>query len=493
MIGPARTLIIATAEGREPDAVRSEIERAASLGADVVEVRFDRWGRSDWARMGGLFPSPIPLLATLRSRTEGGEGPDDSSERAAWRHLVREQPFAYIDREWNRDPSLADEAKPRPDLVEVNSIHESAGADSVLALAHLAELSGMKGIAKVVFAASVDEVLGRLVPHLPAAPSGGYVVHTTGPSGSLLRAWSRRLGMAAVFSTGSGVGVEPSQLPLDRIVPFLQAPPDAPIFAVVGRPILHSLSPALHHRWMRALGHVGLYITLEIGDEGEFHRSARILFERGFRGLNVTHPLKASALGVADSIGESARECGCANMLTFTGGRIEAENTDLLAISLRFEELERSGDWDGTEVLVVGSGGAACAALAAARERGTRAIVLARSPARAGAVAAEFGAGLADDSAPRVAGLVVHCTPAGHPEAGDLAVPLRPWVGHETYVLDFVYGTAATGVADLARAAGGRYEDGIRLLAYGAAASYGRWWNCTIPHSLVRDAAEGEA
>ncbi|EQD68705.1 protein containing Shikimate dehydrogenase substrate binding protein, partial [mine drainage metagenome] len=138
---------------------------------------------------------------------------------------------------------------------------------------------------------------------------------TTGPSGPLLRALGARLGAAWVYArlptkAADDPPVEATQLPVDDLLRFFEAGPDAPLFALLGRPVAHSISPRLHGGWMRRAGRAGLYLPLEIGTADELAVVVRRLPALGFRGANVTHPWKEAALGIAVRATASARDAG---------------------------------------------------------------------------------------------------------------------------------------------------------------------------------------
>src|SRR3954447_1378710 len=99
--------------------------------------------------------------------------------------------------------------------------------------------------------------------------------------------------------------------------------------AVLGHPVSHSRSPAMQTAALEALGLGGewSYEAIDV-DPAEFGARARALPDEGFVGVNVTIPHKAAALAVADRASAAAQEIGAANTLSFSGGRIQAENTD---------------------------------------------------------------------------------------------------------------------------------------------------------------------
>ncbi|MCI4339886.1 MAG: type I 3-dehydroquinate dehydratase [Thermoplasmata archaeon] len=491
---PAVPVIIASLPSSSLAEARRDIGVAAEAGADVAEVRFDRWSVEERRRTADLFPSPLPLLATLRSTAEGGGGPDDAGARRAWREQVLSLPFAWIDLEFDRD--LAGPFPSEGAVTWVVSSHLPAGTSAASVHARLDAGSPVPSIAKVVVPETVGETLGSLLSDLPPAGASRRIVLTTGPSGPLLRAWSRRLGFAAVYgslprSAGGAPPVEASQIPVDRLRRYLPHEPSPPLFAVIGRPVAHSRSPDLHHYWMEAEGRRGLYIALEFQSESELADAIGPLVRGGFRGLNVTHPFKEAALRLSTRAGPGAEACGCANTLTFTDGEIEAENTDLLAILRRLEDLKRGGRWDGHDLVVAGTGGAARATLAAARSLGVHATVLGRHVERTQQLADAFSATAGDAAHAAPTSVLVHATPVGRRGAGPLHVPLGPWLGERTHLLDFVYRAEDPTVPDLARRHGASYEDGRRLLGYAAAASFEIWWG-TSPSPTLIDAAVRE-
>ena len=476
--------LIVTLPARSVAEAREQVEEAAASGADLAEVRFDRFDPEEIRRAEKLFPSPLPLIATLRSRIEGGEGPDSPEERVPLLRSFARLPFRWIDLEADRDRPDDLALPPAERLGRILSTHRLGPVDPAEWARWVRGPTPPGTVRKVVIDASVGVALRELIPALPPVADASAVAHTTGASGPLLRALARRCGFPMVYaalpegheSGPSRRAVEPSQIPVDRLRRFFSAGERAPLFAIVGHPVGHSKSPGLHARWMRRLDRLGLYVALDLASEAEFVDSLPALAEWGFRGLNVTHPWKRAALAVATEVGPGARACGVANCLTLRGSEIEAENTDLTAILRRMEELLRDGSWDGRSVSVVGTGGAARATLAAARTLRVPARVYGRSPDHVESVARAF------EAEPRAAhgaepdGLVVHATDVGRSGARALDLALSPLLRPGSHVIDWVYDADPPCVRDEARRAGATYEDGARLLVYQAAASFGIWW-----------------
>jgi shikimate dehydrogenase len=495
----ARPLLIATLPGRTVSVTRAQAAEARAAGADIAEVRLDRWTAGERERVHELFPTPIPLLATLRSRVEGGEGPNDPDERSRTFERLAKLPFEGVDLEFARDRSVLDRLPSGRPPLRIASVHLPEGTPSSEVSQRLRAELPTGTVRKVVLPASIRTVLRELLPVLPPAGDGPRVLLTTGASGALLRAWAFRLGYPYVFASlppgrnGAAPGsVEASQIPVDRMHAFLEGGPSAPLFALAGHPVAHSQSPYLHDRWMRAAGVAGLYVALDIESEEEFVESLPVLAEGGFRGVNVTHPWKSVALASASQVGRAAEVCAVANCLTFRGEEVEADNTDLSAILRRLEEYRSDGRWMGRELAIVGAGGAAAATLAAARELNAEAFVVARDPEEATPIAARFGGTLLDRRELRPFDLVVHATPVGRSESGSLDVPIDRLLSHGGHLLDWVYAPESAEVREAANRAGAAYEDGWRLLVYQAAASFGLWWGAEpSPEEIESTAREG--
>ncbi len=489
-----RPRLVATIAARTLRDARREIRAAAREGAEIAEIRWDRLPEGSWDHREELAGAALPLWAAYRSRAEGGAGVSERRRRQEILTALAGPPFDFLDLEYRRDlPAgaalagrLAAPGAPRP----VVSYHGEAAPGGPAPL--VAEMAREGAIVKVVLAADTEDFLDRVLPGWPPGPLGRSVVLTTGGSGAILRAGARRLGLGYVFArSGSAAeAVEPAQLPVAPMRWFLDGPADAPLFAVVGRPVGRSRSPELHYRWMRRAGLRGLYSAIEIGSPGGLARALPFFARSGYRGLNVTAPLKRAAFELADRREPSAAGAGAANTLTFREGRTVAANTDVAAL-LQWTE-ERLGPGGGRRRwTVLGAGGAARAALAAARAAGGTAEVRARDGARARTLAREFGAETPVGAGPR-AEILIQATPAGTAGAGPLAISTEGLLGPDTWVLDLVYDPVDRSLADRARRAGARYEEGGRVLLLQAAASFAIWWGRPPPGGIGTEPGTAE-
>ena len=143
-------------------------------------------------------------------------------------------------------------------------------------------------------------------------------------------------------------------------------------FALIGHPVAHSISPELHQAAYESLGAAHSYEKLDCPDEPAVRREVEALRRGELAGINVTVPWKRLALALADRRHELAAQIGAANVLVREAdGAIVAYNTDALALA---EEL--GGRAPPRSVAIIGSGGAARAAVAASRSLGADRIAV---------------------------------------------------------------------------------------------------------------------
>ncbi len=265
---------------------------------------------------------------------------------------------------------------------------------------------------------------------------------------------------------------------------------------VIGWPVTHSLSPAMHNAAFAALGLAGWrYDLLPIPPDilGPGLRTLRD--EGGYLGVNVTVPLKEAVLAHIrpDAL---AQALGAANTIDFRSDT--ATNTDVggLIEDLRANDIAL----DGARALVIGAGGAARAAVYGLAQAGAEVLVANRTPERAQAMLAALAlnAGLRgaaavtfEQAAAAAPALLVNCTPAGMWPRVDGC----PWPDGVPFpagaaVYDMVYRPARTRLMALAEAAGGRAVGGLGMLARQGAAAFTLWTGQAAPVEVMLAAAQ---
>jgi shikimate dehydrogenase len=256
---------------------------------------------------------------------------------------------------------------------------------------------------------------------------------------------------------------------------------------VLGHPVGHSRSPAIHNAAYAELGLDWHYVRLPVPPE-LFEETVRGLPASGYRGANVTIPHKLAALALADSAGPAAQAVGAANTLTFAEGRIEAENTDAGGL------LDAIGrPVEGMRALVLGAGGAGRAAAWALREAGAAEVsVWNRTPARASALAEDLG--VAHVERPGATDLLVNATSVGLDPATAEADALDQLglAGRDpaALVVDLVYRDGGpTPLQAWAERGGAEVVDGREVLVRQGARSFELWTGRPAPLAVMRAAA----
>jgi shikimate dehydrogenase len=263
---------------------------------------------------------------------------------------------------------------------------------------------------------------------------------------------------------------------------------------LIGDPVIHSLSPAMHNAAFAALDLDYTYLAFRV-DGRNVDLALAGLKVLGARGLNVTVPHKTTVLPFLDAMSPDAQRIGAVNTIVNEGGKLTGYNTDITGF---YQALEAAGfDPQGKRAVVLGTGGAARAAAHALASMGARSIIISRQGslekgkylARAiggGASAAEI-TGLTESLNGAV--LLVNATSAGmYPRSEETLVPaglLKP----ELTVFDVVYTPRETRLLRDAKNTGCAVIEGLEMLVYQGAASFELWTGRKAPLDIMRQAA----
>jgi shikimate dehydrogenase len=250
----------------------------------------------------------------------------------------------------------------------------------------------------------------------------------------------------------------------------------AKFVGVMGWPLEHTLSPALHNAAFRAADLDWHYLVWPVRPES-LAAAVEGLRALGSMGGNVTMPHKEAIVEHLDGVSGNGRAVGAVNTIERLGDRLIGHNTDVDGFR-RWILLDAGVDVSGRRVLLLGSGGAARAVLRALDDLDAAEVLLAaRRPERAARLkgVCERVAVIDWDEAPeRVADadVVVNATPVGADGASSL--PGAAWRAGQA-VFDLVYAPPATPLVEAARAGGAEAWGGIGMLIHQAAASFRIW------------------
>ncbi|WP_112310318.1 shikimate dehydrogenase [Pseudogemmobacter bohemicus] len=258
--------------------------------------------------------------------------------------------------------------------------------------------------------------------------------------------------------------------------------PRIPLAGVIGHPIAHSRSPALHGYWLKRYGLAGHYIPMDVAPQ-DLQHVLRTLPQMGFVGANITIPHKEAILKIADIITDRAALIGAANTLIFRkDGKIHADNTDGSGF---IANLRQNASWwepSAGPAAVLGAGGAARAVVAALIEVGAPEIrIVNRTRPRAEAMRSDFGAKVVVWDWTHVGEMIEDCatlvntTSLGMTGKPDLVVDLDR-INPRCLVTDIVYAPLKTNLLIEAEERGCTVVDGLGMLLHQAVPGFERWF-----------------
>lgn len=260
---------------------------------------------------------------------------------------------------------------------------------------------------------------------------------------------------------------------------------EAPKFrlaGIMGWPVAHSRSPLLHGYWIKQLGLSGAYVYLPVKPE-RLADALKGLAALGFAGCNVTIPHKEAAMRLVDHVDPLAQRIGAINtVLAGEDGTLFGFNTDVFGFAESLKEAKSDWRANAGPVAVIGAGGGARAVVASLAERGAKEIRVAnRTPARAKALAADFGAPVRavpwerrHDALDGVS-LLVNTTSQGM--AGQPPLDLRlDRLPKSALVCDIVYIPLETPLLSAARKRGNPDVNGLGMLIHQARPAFKAWF-----------------
>jgi shikimate dehydrogenase len=268
------------------------------------------------------------------------------------------------------------------------------------------------------------------------------------------------------------------------------------ICAVIGNPVGHSLSPAIHNAAFEALGLDFIYVACQVEDVNGALTGMRAL--ENFRGLSVTIPHKTEAMKYVDEIAETDRSIGSINTIIKENGKLAGLGTDgpgaLKAL------VDAGVNLAGKTALMLGSGGAGRAiAFTLSRQTGLKELILLDINAnlleglaadlRAGTAVSVQPGSLAEGSlaeAMEKADLIIHCTPVGmHPKEGTSLVPASLFRPGQV-VFDIVYTPLETKLLADARARGLQVISGVEMFINQAVLQFEKFTGVPAPAEVMR-------
>jgi len=491
---PSKTRLICPLTAGDPRAMREDMRAAAEKGADAVEVRLDYLDPlPDSGQLRDLLAGPpVDVIATCRPVREGGRFAGDEDRRLDLLRQARQLGAAWVDVELS-----AGEQHPPTGTIVSHHDFDRLPEDLDAVVASLDECDAE--VNKVAFAAAgpQDAFAALDVLHRARRPT---IALAMGAAGVLSRILAKKFGAFATFAAlQAGAESAPGQPTLDQfrqLYRWDRQTAETAVYGVIGCPVAHSMSPAIHNAAFSAAAADAVYVPLLIQPGAEnFDRFMDALLARpwlDWRGLSVTIPHKENALAYvgAGKCDPLAARIGAVNTITIAAdGALRGDNTDYAAAIDALCDamgIEREG-LAGRTVAVLGAGGAARAIVAALGRYRAEVTICNRTLSRAERLAEEFGAAAKplDQAGTTEAEIIINCTSIGmHPDVD--ASPLDAVPPAAKVVFDTIYNPIDTRLLSLAAAAGTLTVSGVDMFVNQAVAQFETWTATGAPRDVMR-------
>ena len=475
--------------------------KQASGVADLVELRLDFLRDLDFGNANNLRPlvedKPLPVIITCRAISEGGAQHVDEQIRI---RLLVEGAKRFSDYCDIEAASYAEAAGLAPDASRlIVSYHNFDETPDNLNAVYDRVTSLPAAIHKIVTQArTITDSLGifKLLQRArdEAKP---LIAMSMGQAGIITRLLGPNRGSFLTYgSIARGKESAAGQVTCEEMVNkyrIRRLSNATSITGIIGSPVGHSASPAMHNRAFAELGLDFVYLPLEVEDIEEFItrmvRSTTREMDWNLQGFSVTIPHKTSILPLLDDLDQSAREVGAVNTVVIRDGRLIGYNTDAQAF---LEPLASIHTLAGAKCAVIGAGGAARAVIHGLLQSNAKVSLFARSVDKSRALAQSFGinASPIESLSSSDAAVIINTTPAGmrgHSE-GTSVVPRAALRGrHIAY--DLVYNPAETRFLADARAEGCQTIGGFEMLVAQAALQFALWTGRAAPIDAMREEA----
>jgi shikimate dehydrogenase len=257
------------------------------------------------------------------------------------------------------------------------------------------------------------------------------------------------------------------------------------IYGILGRPVAHSLSPAMHNAACRHLGINAAYVAFPVTDLPQAVAGLKGL---GIAGVSVTIPFKEEIIPLIDALDPQAARIGAVNTVVNRNGRLTGYNTDWRGA---VAALAAKISLEGRHVLILGAGGASRAVAFGIIQAGGRVSLTDVDQARAAALGKDLGGEAIplDTLGECPASILVNATPVGMAPDVD-GIPLSPdLLGRFEVVMDIVYQPLETRLLREAKSRGCAAIDGLQMLIQQGAAQFKLFTGQEAPADIMAQAA----
>ena len=254
-------------------------------------------------------------------------------------------------------------------------------------------------------------------------------------------------------------------------------------YGIMGKPVAHSLSPAMHNAAFQKLGLNNIYLAFEVEDVANAMKGFRAL---DIRGVSVTIPHKQAVMPHLDAIDPVAQNIGAVNTLFLKEKQISGYNTDWIGAN---QALEMAVNLQGATVLLIGAGGSARAIGFGLKEKGANVLLANRTLSKGQALAKDLDCEFypLTDLNGLTADALVNTTSVGmEPEVDATPVP-QSLLENIPAVMDIVYAPLETRLLKEAKQAGCKTIDGTNMLLFQGVAQFELWTGKKAPVDVMRE------
>lgn len=482
------------------DAARGAMKQASAT-ADLIELRLDYLRDFDFSVANSLASlledKPLPVIITCRSSEEGGRQHVDDQVRLRLLVEGARQAADYCDIE---GAHYAQASALSPDTSRlIVSYHNFDETPVDLNAVYDRVITMPAAVHKIVTRANTITDSLAIFNLLERARAEGrrFIAIALGQAGILTRVLGpSRASFLTYGSLTTGKESAEGQITCDELIDLYRIrrlSGVTSITGIIGSPIAHSASPAMHNRAFAELDLDFVYIPLEVRNIEEFVKRMVRLDTReidwNLRGFSVTIPHKRAIVPLLDEVNKSASKIGAVNTVVVNQGRLLGYNTDVQGA---MRPLENVCAIKGESCGVIGAGGAARAVIHGLLERDARVTVFARNPQAGRSISESFGVPVSsiESLASSDVRVVINTTPVGmrgHSE-GSSPVPIESLQGR-LIVYDLVYNPLETQLLIDARAVGCETVSGLEMLIAQAALQFELWTGRKPPMNEMRRAA----
>jgi shikimate dehydrogenase len=256
------------------------------------------------------------------------------------------------------------------------------------------------------------------------------------------------------------------------------------LYGIIGNPVTHSLSPAMHNAALTATAINGVYLPFPAPDIEAAVTGIRGL---GIQGASVTIPHKEKVMHLLDEVDPVATRIGAVNTITRKDDKLIGRNTDWLGAT---RALEEESNLQGAQVVLLGAGGSARAIGFGLLERGATLVLCSRTESRGRSLADDLGCSWVSlTEAEELSGnILVNATSVGmQPDIEASPVP-GLILSRFQVVMDIVYAPMKTRLLREAEATGCIIINGLEMLLYQGVAQFELWTGKSAPVSVMRNA-----